>query len=71
MHVIAKPALVEFWTKHPDAETSLQAWFRTVESRDFSDFNDLRSTFAAADHVGAARTGDDFEHLPLRRVLHL
>lgn len=51
MHVIAKPALVEFWTKHPDAETSLQAWFRTVESRDFSDFNDLRSTFAAADHV--------------------
>lgn len=51
MHVIAKPALIEFWIKHPDAQSPLQAWFRTMESEDFADFNELRATFASADHV--------------------
>src|SRR5260370_38154663 len=51
MHVIAKPALVEFWTAHPDAEGPLQAWHRTMESVNFADFNDLRATFASADYV--------------------
>src|ERR1035437_8601331 len=51
MHVIAKPVLVEFWEKHPDAENPLQAWFRTMESEVFADFNELRATFASADYV--------------------
>lgn len=51
MHVIAKPALIEFWEKHPDAETPLQAWFRTIENETFVDFNDLWATFASADYV--------------------
>jgi mRNA interferase HigB len=52
MHVIAKPALIEFWAKYPDAESPLQAWYRTMESEVFTDFNDLRATFASADYVG-------------------
>lgn len=52
MHVIAKPALVEFWTRHPDSEGSLQAWYRTMEGEVFADFNDLRATFASADYLG-------------------
>ena len=51
MHVIAKPVLVEFWIKHPDAENALQAWYRTMEGEIFADFNDLRATFASADYV--------------------
>ena len=51
MHVIAKPILIEFWQKHPDAQVSLQAWVRTMESDVFGDFNDLRKTFASADYV--------------------
>ena len=51
MHVIAKPVLVEFWIKHPDAENALQAWYRTMEGEIFVDFNDLRATFASADYV--------------------
>lgn len=51
MHIIAKPALVAFWIKHPDAENPLQAWHRTMESKVFIDFNDLRATFASADYV--------------------
>lgn len=51
MHVIAKPVLVEFWSRYPDAATALQAWYRTMESRHYTDFNDLRTTFASADYV--------------------
>ena len=51
MHVVAKPALVEFWEKHPEAQSPLQAWYRTMESEAFADFNDLRATFASANYV--------------------
>jgi mRNA interferase HigB len=51
MHVIAKPILIEFWTKHPDAERPLAAWYRAMRSETFTDFNDLRATFASADSV--------------------
>ena len=51
MHVIARPALVAFWTRHPDAKIALAAWYRLVSSRDFTGFGDLRSVFASADRV--------------------
>lgn len=51
MHVIAKPALIAFWTKHPDAKFPLQAWYRTMESEVFANFTELRKTFASADYV--------------------
>jgi mRNA interferase HigB len=51
MHVIAKPILVEFWTKYPDAAPPLEAWHRTMKTEVFTDFNDLRATFASADYV--------------------
>ena len=51
MHVIAKSVLIEFWKRFPDAESSLQAWYRTMNSETFINFNDLRKTFASADYV--------------------
>jgi len=51
MHVIAKPILIEFWTKHPLAEKPLQAWYRLMESEVFTDFNHLKTVFASADCV--------------------
>lgn len=51
MHVIAKPILVESWTKHPDAKNPLEAWYRTMKMEVFADFNELRATFASADYV--------------------
>lgn len=51
MHVIAKPALVEFWSRHPGAGKPLQTWYRIMESEVFADFNHLRATFASADYV--------------------
>jgi mRNA interferase HigB len=51
MHVIAKPILIEFWTKHPDAENPLRAWYGIMAKQVFADFTSLRSTFASADYV--------------------
>jgi mRNA interferase HigB len=51
MHVIAKSALIDFWTKHPDAKPSLLAWYKIIQGSDFASFVKLRSTFASADHV--------------------
>jgi len=51
MHVIDKPALIAFWTIHPDSKIPLQVWYQTMEREIFSDFNELRQTFASTDYV--------------------
>lgn len=51
MHVIAKPILVEFWTKHPAAEKTLQVWYRVMESAVFTDFTQLKTVFSTAAYV--------------------
>lgn len=51
MHIIAKPVLIAFWKKHPDAEPPLQAWYRIMSAQLFANFNDLCATFASADYV--------------------
>jgi len=51
VHVIAKPALVEFWKRHPEAKGSLEAWYRIMRLEVFADFNALRKTFGSADYV--------------------
>ena len=51
MHVIAKPALVEFCKKHPEAEGPLEAWYRIMRRDIFADFNALRETFGSADYL--------------------
>ena len=52
MHVISEKKLREFWTIHPDSESSLRAWHREAEEADWEKFADLRNTFASADQVG-------------------
>ena len=51
MHVIAKPALEQFWEKYPDAETPLMRWYHAMKNGLFADFDELRDTFPSADYV--------------------
>ena len=51
MRVIAKPALVEFWTKYPDAKNPLEIWYKLMKQGEFTSFADLRSKFGSADIV--------------------
>ena len=52
MHVISRKTLREFWEQHPDSESPLFRWFKLMENTDFTSFEDLRTTFPAADKVG-------------------
>ena len=51
MHVIAKPVLVDFWCKYPDALPSLTAWYRVIQSNEYANLAELKTHFASADHV--------------------
>lgn len=51
MRVIAKPRLREFWTKHPDAERPLKAWWKLVASRDtdWRSIQDVKASLPGVD----------------------
>jgi mRNA interferase HigB len=49
MKVISRSALVQFWERHPEAETTLQTWYRTAKSSAWENFADVRKTFRRAD----------------------
>lgn len=52
MHIISRKALQQFWTQHPDSQTSLLRWYKIVEESNFAGFDELRATFPSADNVG-------------------
>ena len=51
MHIISRKALRQFWERHPDSETALTRWFKTMQRTDFHSFNELRTAFPTADQV--------------------
>lgn len=52
MWVISKRTLREFWTTHADAEARLRAWYQVVNSASWSNVQEVKATFPAADLVG-------------------
>lgn len=52
MKLISNRKLREFSVIHPDAEAPLQAWRYLIEKSAYSNFAELRATFASADKVG-------------------
>ena len=57
MHVIAKSALVRFWSSLPKgraadaAKAALTEWHTTVQDADWGSFAEVRATFNTADYV--------------------
>lgn len=51
MRVISNKRLVEFSTRHPDADIPLQTWRKLMEACEFHSFNELRRTFGSVDIV--------------------
>lgn len=58
MHVIAKPALVAFWDRYPDAKVPLSAWQTLMRMNDFASFGALKATFGSVDQVGGLTVFD-------------
>lgn len=58
MHVIAKPILIDFWTRHPDAQGPFLAWLALTQSRSLASFDELRCVFARAVRVAGLTVFD-------------
>lgn len=52
MHVISQKRLVDFWLKHPDAETSLRYWYKLTRNAEWGNLVELKQEFPSADLVG-------------------
>lgn len=55
MRVIARPIIIDFYTKHADAKTALEEWYKKVQNADWSNFSDIKSDFNSVDAVGNDR----------------
>ena len=55
MHVLSLGTLRDFWTKYPDAEKPLKAWYKIVSGATWNNFAEVRATFGSADAVGDSR----------------
>lgn len=51
MRVISKKALREFSRTHPNAEVSLNTWFKRMRNATFESFSKLREVFPSADRI--------------------
>ena len=52
MRVISNRPLVEFAADHPAASEPLQAWRKTMETRDFANHAEVKTTFGSVDKAG-------------------
>ena len=55
MRVIAKKALVLFYTEHTDAKIALEEWNEKAEEAEWENFAQVKQTFRTADLVGNNR----------------
>jgi mRNA interferase HigB len=55
MRVIAKKALVAFWTKHPDARGPLNQWWAEAKRAAWKGPNDIKERYASASIIGNSR----------------
>ena len=52
MRVIAKKALVTYYTNHPQAKDALEEWYTKTEEAEWHSLADMRRTFNSVDYVG-------------------
>ena len=55
MKVIAVGTLRDFWTRHPDAEQPLKAWYDEAKHAVWRTPQDIRQRYASASFVGHNR----------------
>lgn len=52
MRIITEEPLKEYIKLHPDTETALKAWVKTVKNSDCKNFADIKKSFNSVDNVG-------------------
>lgn len=55
MRIIARKTLREFWEKHPDARSALQAWYADVRRAQWQSPTDIKQAYRNASFVANNR----------------
>ena len=71
LRIFNRSTLVEFWTKHPDAEGPLRLWFSMVEKAAWSRPAQLRAAFGSADFLADNRVVFDIKGNSYRLVVQI
>lgn len=72
MHVISKAALVDFWTRHNQAEAPLRAWYKVASKARWRTPQDIRDAFGTnADFVADNRVIFDIGGNKYRLIVHV
>jgi mRNA interferase HigB len=71
LRIFSRNTLVEFWTKHPDAEGPLRLWFSMVEKAAWTAPADVRTTFGSADFLTDNRVVFDVKGNSYRLVVRV
>ena len=52
MHVISFKRILEFYSAHPDAESSLRGWYKTAKKAYWENLAQVKQVYPSADLVG-------------------
>ena len=55
MKVLGRDKLVEFYTKHANVKSALEAWFSEAESAEWSTSHDIKNRYRSADFLADNR----------------
>ena len=55
MHILKRKTLVEYWTKYPDSEGPLKAWFHEVKKAEWNSWTDAKALYPSLSPVGGDR----------------
>lgn len=69
LRVFNRSTLVDFWTKHPDAEKALRLWFSIVQRAAWTGPADVRAVFGTADFLAGNRVVFDIKGNSYRLVV--
>lgn len=48
MHIISRRTLVEFWIRHPDAKSPLNAWYTVAKKASWKTPQDVKNVYPSA-----------------------
>ena len=71
MRVIAKKALVDFYTLYPDAKLSLEDWYRKTIDAQWTCFADIKKSFNSVDAVGDNGNSPNCKRKDSNHICHL
>jgi mRNA interferase HigB len=69
LRIFSRSTLVDFWTKHPDAQGPLRLWFSIVERASWTGPAEIRAIFGTADFLADNRVVFDIKGNSYRLIV--